>query len=159
MGRGPRKDIRNKPPSKNDILMEPKMPRLARELFRTELELPNTTNKKKPRKKEKKKDHVRFGEVVKEPPSLTAKPRKASNLTNKGTKQLLLHSQIAQEDKTGSHADVKTVKTKGLTVPKTKKRKHMSSLEREKADKAREHAIMAYRTMRKKQLQQNNKSM
>ncbi|XP_015762545.1 PREDICTED: uncharacterized protein LOC107341618 [Acropora digitifera] len=58
--KGPRKDIRldpswNKPPSKNDILMEPKMPRLARELFRTELELPNTTNKKKPKKKEKKK--------------------------------------------------------------------------------------------------------
>lgn len=233
--KGPRKDIRldpswNKPPSKNDILMEPKMPRLARELFRTELELPNTTNKKKPKKKEKKKattamfqqapgeskrdyfrrihhettmkvaeclrksrpmregrkrylkerkqkikdkknrakedsnfdfkkDHVRFGEVVKEPPSLTAKPRKASSLTNKGTKQLLLHSQIAQEAKTGSQADVKTVKTKGLTVPKTKKRKHMSSLEREKADKAREHAIMAYRTMRKKQLQQKNKSM
>lgn len=33
------------------------MPRLARELFRTELELPNTTNKKKPKKKEKKKGH------------------------------------------------------------------------------------------------------
>lgn len=49
--------FRNKPPSKNDILMEPKMPRLARELFRTELELPNTTNKKKPKKKEKKKGH------------------------------------------------------------------------------------------------------
>lgn len=49
--------FRNKPPSKNDILMEPKMPRLARELFRTELELPNTTNKKKTKKKEKKKGH------------------------------------------------------------------------------------------------------
>lgn len=33
----------------------------------------------------------------------------------------------------------------------------MSSLEREKADKAREHAIMAYRTMRKKQINVNKK--
>lgn len=233
--KGPRKDISldpswNKPPSKNDILMQQKMPRSARELFSTQLELPNATNKKKAKKKEKKKattamfeqapgeskreyfrridhettmklaecfrksrpmgegrkrylkerkqkikdkknrakedsnfdfkkDHVRFGEVVKQPPSLTAKPRKASNLTNKGTKQLLLHSLIAQEAKTGSQADMQTVKAKGLTVQKTKKRKHMSSLERAKADKAREHAIMAYRTMRKKQLQQKNKSM
>lgn len=54
---------------------------------------------------------------------------------------------------------MRTVKAKGLTIPKTKKRKHMSSLEREKADKAREHAIMAYRTMRKKQLLEKNKSL
>ena len=37
--------------------MEQKMPRSARELFSTQLELPNATNKKKPKKKEKKKGH------------------------------------------------------------------------------------------------------
>lgn len=33
------------------------MPRSARDLFRTQLELPNKTNEKKPKRKEKKKGH------------------------------------------------------------------------------------------------------
>ncbi|XP_068762007.1 coiled-coil domain-containing protein 137-like [Montipora capricornis] len=100
------------------------------------------------------KDNVRFGEVAMEPPSLSAKPRKASNLTSKGSKTLLLHSLINRERKANSVVDAQTTNSAVSSVPKTKKRKHMSTLEREKADKAREGAIMAYRTMRKKQLQE-----
>jgi len=105
------------------------------------------------------KDNVRFGEVAMEPPSLTAKPRKAPK-TSKGSKPLLLNSLISQEKETNSDANTQT-KTSGDTtaLPKTKKRKHMSVVEREKADKERERAIMAYRLMRKQQLQEKKGAM
>lgn len=100
-----------------------------------------------------RKDSVRFGDVVMQPPSLTAKPRKAAQ-TNKGSKTLLLHSLVSQERDTNSDAQTKTSVSAGL--PKAKKRKHMSALEQDKADKERERAIMAYRLMRKQRLQEKN---
>ncbi|KAJ7371119.1 hypothetical protein OS493_027807 [Desmophyllum pertusum] len=104
------------------------------------------------------KDSVRFGDVVMQPPSLTAKPRKASQ-KNKGSKTLLLHSLISQEQDTNidTKAQIKTPANPGL--PKTKKRKHMSALERDKADKERERAIMAYRQLRKQRLQEKNEAV
>lgn len=96
------------------------------------------------------KDNVRFGDVVMQPPSITAKPRKAAE-ANKGSKALLLHSLIPQNTK-DTNVQNRTPDNSG--IPKTKKRKHMSALEQEKADKEREHAIMAYRMIRKQRLQE-----
>lgn len=99
------------------------------------------------------KDNVRFGEVAMEPPSLTAKPRKAPK-TNKGMKPLLLHSLISEEKERNTEKKTQTETTKDSGLPKTKKRKHMSAVERDTADKERERAIMAYRLMRKQRLQE-----
>ncbi|CAH3164339.1 unnamed protein product [Porites evermanni] len=104
------------------------------------------------------KDNVRFGEVAMEPPSLTAKPRKASKMS-KGTKPLLLHSLISQDTDRKTENDKQTDTTEDSGTPKTKKRKHMSAVEREKADKERERAIMAYRLMRKQRLQGKKESL
>lgn len=127
-------------------------------------------NERKKKMKEKKralgenasfdsmKDDVRFGEVVMEPPTLTAKPRKASK-TTKGSKPLLLHSLISQKKEADSDTNSQTEKSRDSGLPKSKKRKNMSAAEQEKADKERERAIMAYRLMRKQQLQERNKAM
>lgn len=101
------------------------------------------------------KDSVRFGDVVMQPPSLTAKPRKAAQTTEK-SKTLLLHSLVSQEKDTKSDANAQTKTSVSSGLPKTKKRKHMSALEQDKADKERERAIMAYRLMRKQRLQERN---
>ena len=76
-----------------------------------------------------------------------------------GSKTLLLHSLISQEQDTNidTKAQIKTPANPGL--PKTKKRKHMSALERDKADKERERAIMAYRQLRKQRLQEKNEAV
>jgi len=90
-----------------------------------------------------------------QPPSLTAKPRKAVQ-TNKGTKKLLLHSLVSQEKYTNSDSNAQTKTAASAGLPKTKKRKHMSALEQDKTDRERERAIMAYRMMRKQRLQKKN---
>jgi len=90
-----------------------------------------------------------------QPPSLTAKPRKAAQ-TKKGSKTLLLHSLVSQEKDPNCDANAQTKTSVGAGLPKAKKRKHMSALEQDKADKERERAIMAYRLMRKQRLQEKN---
>lgn len=98
------------------------------------------------------KDDVRFGDVVMQPPSITAKPRKAAE-ANKGSKALLLHSLLPQKTKE-TNMQNRTPDNSGIT--KTKKRKHMSALEQEKADKDRKRAIMAYRMIRKQRRQEQD---
>lgn len=73
-----------------------------------------------------------------------------------GSKPLLLHSLFSQEKETNSEINTETGDS-GL--PRTKKRKHMTAAEREKADKERERAIMAYRLMRKQRLQEKKEAM
>ena len=76
-----------------------------------------------------------------------------------GTKPLLLHSLISQDTDRKTEKDKQTDATEDSGQPKTKKRKHMSAVEREKADKERERAIMAYRVMRKQRLRGKEESV
>ena len=76
-----------------------------------------------------------------------------------GTKPLLLHSLISQDTDRKTEKDKQTDTTEDSGPPKTKKRKHMSTVEREIADKERERAIMAYRLMRKQRLQGKKESV
>ena len=76
-----------------------------------------------------------------------------------GSKPLLLHSLFFQEKETNSDIKTQTENSADSGLPKTKKRKHMTAAEREKADRERERAIMAYRLMRKQRLQEKKEAM
>ncbi|XP_063309504.1 coiled-coil domain-containing protein 137-like [Pelobates fuscus] len=82
------------------------------------------------------KDPVMFGEVVMEPPTLTAKPRKSITNSKPGTKSLLLKKLFAKEGP--------SVKPPPVSMA----RKRMIQEERERV-------IDAYRQMKKKKLQKN----
>lgn len=75
------------------------------------------------------------------------------------SKPLLLHSLFSQEKETNSDINTQTENSVDSGLPKTKKRKHMTAAEREKADKERERAIMAYRLIRKQRLQEKKEAM
>ncbi|XP_070580114.1 coiled-coil domain-containing protein 137-like [Ptychodera flava] len=117
----------------------------------------NKMIEKKKEKKQKKmadilekeifKDHVKFGEVVMQPPSLKAKPRKGADTAKAGQKSLILKTMLDKSnDKSLQDQNAKRKKSKkGMKVPKTKKRKHMSVAEKRQFDKAQTLAIQAYR--------------
>ncbi|XP_077979962.1 coiled-coil domain-containing protein 137-like [Glandiceps talaboti] len=102
--------------------------------------------------KDQFKDEVKFGEVVMQPPDLTAKPRKSSQTMKPGKKSLLLKSMLDKSMKKSQQGSdvVKKKSSHGLSaVTKTKKRKHMSAAEQRKFDKAQALAIVAYREAKK----------
>ena len=72
-----------------------------------------------------------------------------------GSKSLLLHSVISQNNDTNTQSKTRD----NPAIPKTKKRKHMSALEQERAEKERERAITAYRLMRKQRRQEKNETV
>ncbi|XP_048576060.1 coiled-coil domain-containing protein 137 [Nematostella vectensis] len=94
------------------------------------------------------KDETKFGEVVQEPPSLTAKPRKAKQ-ENQGTKGLLLNKMLTNTSKESDSPAIKR-EISNTELPKAKRRKHMSPAEKAMMDKEREKAISAYRISKMK---------
>ncbi|EDO27555.1 predicted protein [Nematostella vectensis] len=94
------------------------------------------------------KDETKFGEVVQEPPSLTAKPRKAKQ-ESQGTKGLLLNKMLTNTSKESDSPAIKR-EISNTELPKAKRRKHMSPAEKAMMDKEREKAISAYRISKMK---------
>jgi len=96
-------------------------------------------------------DHVQFGEVVQQPPTFTARPRKApSEVSNKplaGRKLLLSNLLEAAPTDTAINETGKSVISR--EVGKTVKRKLLSVAERESMDRERERSIELYRQMKK----------
>ncbi|XP_019641956.1 PREDICTED: coiled-coil domain-containing protein 137-like [Branchiostoma belcheri] len=112
-------------------------------------------NKKKEKLKAKRKekaeeeeeqrrftDHVQFGEVVSQPPELTARPRKAGKNDKPGKKTLLLNSLLSSKGKTDTTKSSK----------QSRKRKNKSAAEQRMLDAERERVIQAYRTAKKAKL-------
>ncbi|KAH3747419.1 coiled-coil domain-containing protein 137-like [Dreissena polymorpha] len=113
------------------------------------------------------KDHVAFGEVAMEPPTLTAKPRMAEMDGDKarpGKKSLLLKSLLdGSQSKTGSEETTEPIvhvavpKSHGDRKPgQTLKRKYLSPAQRQITDFQRQRAIDLYRDMRDRKYAQNN---
>ncbi|KAL5018034.1 hypothetical protein ScPMuIL_003756 [Solemya velum] len=89
------------------------------------------------------KDEVKFGEVVMEPPVLTAKPRKAQKtdtFSKPGKKSLLLKEII--EKNSGNKRE----------PGQTQKRKHMSFAQQRIMDAERQKAIEQYRNIKNKKM-------
>ncbi|XP_078611917.1 coiled-coil domain-containing protein 137-like [Branchiostoma floridae x Branchiostoma japonicum] len=86
-------------------------------------------------------DHVQFGEVVSQPPELTAKPRKATTNNKPGKKTLLLNSLLSPKSKTTTS-----------TSKQSKKRKDRSAAEQRMLEAERERVVQAYRTAKKAKL-------
>ncbi|CAB4014655.1 Hypothetical predicted protein [Paramuricea clavata] len=95
-------------------------------------------------------DKVKFGEVVNEPPSFTARPKHAGDEASRKTKMdsLLLQNKLKDQGHQDEH-------NKPQTLPKSKKRKHMNAFEKQINDKRRLDAIAAYRKIKKKHMQEN----
>ncbi|XP_066292320.1 coiled-coil domain-containing protein 137-like isoform X1 [Branchiostoma lanceolatum] len=87
-------------------------------------------------------DHVQFGEVVSQPPELTARPRKAAGKNKTGKKTLLLNSLLSPKSKSTSTTSSK----------KNRKRKDRSAAEQRMLDAERERVVQAYRTAKKAKL-------
>ncbi|XP_013387013.1 coiled-coil domain-containing protein 137 isoform X2 [Lingula anatina] len=97
---------------------------------------------------EKLEDNVKFGEVAMEPPTLTAKPKQASDIAKPGRKSLLLKEVIRDNQ---SHNINKSVfGPKSREVGQTVKRKHLSFAQQRLVDGEREKAIETYRLMKAK---------
>ncbi|XP_048762814.1 coiled-coil domain-containing protein 137-like [Ostrea edulis] len=117
---------------------------------------------KKQKKSEKKRknfnefddfeDKVKFGEVVNEPPSLSALPRKAvreESVPRPGKKSLLLKEIIADNASvTPSSVGSSSKREIGQSI----KRKHLSMAQQSRMDMERENAIMLYRQQKKRKL-------
>lgn len=88
------------------------------------------------------KDNVKFGEIVSQPPILTAKPRQAQTREKPGRKALLLNKVLREN-----------ISSEGLTgqklFSKSVKRKDMSLSERRQFDEERERVINQYRKQKK----------
>ncbi|XP_031563355.1 coiled-coil domain-containing protein 137-like [Actinia tenebrosa] len=98
------------------------------------------------------KDEVKFGDVVLQPPMLTAKPRKAP-LESKAKKSLLLSSKfLSKENQTLKSSDKPEGSDDKNSIPKSKKRKHMTEIEKAVLDKERMRVIEAYKAAKKKTL-------
>ncbi|KAI8494971.1 hypothetical protein Bbelb_275760 [Branchiostoma belcheri] len=85
---------------------------------------------------------TQFGEVVSQPPELTARPRKAGTNNKPGKKTLLLNSLLSSKSKTASTTSSK----------QSRKRKNKSAAEQRMLDAERERVIQAYRTAKKAKL-------
>lgn len=111
-------------------------------------------SKKRPAKKVRKsskhqknefdefKDNVKFGEVVNQPPVITAKPRQAQIQAKPGCKALLLNKVMRENVSSGGLTGQKL-------FSKSVKRKAMSLSEQRQFDEEREHVINQYRKQRK----------
>ncbi|XP_078427284.1 coiled-coil domain-containing protein 137-like [Cetorhinus maximus] len=98
-------------------------------------------------------DTVRFGEVVMQPPTLTAKPRKSQETNQPGQRQLLLKSLIQQSKCASEKKKEGTRCSEQFTMSMARQRMMLEE---------RERVIKAYRTLKKQKqqtLSQNKNSM
>lgn len=97
-------------------------------------------------------DKVKFGEVVNEPPSLTALPRKAvkeESVPRPGKKSLLLKEIIADN---ASMTPASVGSSSKREIGQSVKRKHMSMAQQSRMDRERENAILLYRQQKQRKL-------
>ncbi|XP_022313202.2 coiled-coil domain-containing protein 137-like isoform X1 [Crassostrea virginica] len=97
-------------------------------------------------------DKVKFGEVVYEPPSLTALPRKAikeETVPRPGKKSLLL-KEILADNAALTPASVGSSSKR--EIGQSVKRKHLSMAQQSRMDKERENAILLYRQQKQRKL-------
>ncbi|WAQ96455.1 CC137-like protein [Mya arenaria] len=131
--------------------------------------------KKKEAKQEKKidkqigfsglTDRVSFGEVAMEPPTLTARPRKANSDNEKprpGKRSLLLKEMMggpssSKDPEPSSQPHLAVPKTSSQRQPgQTLKRKFLSPVQQQITDYQRQNAISMYRQIRDQKYQRNN---
>ncbi|XP_034939096.1 coiled-coil domain-containing protein 137 [Chelonus insularis] len=129
---------------KKKKLEEPKLTKVEKRKLKLQL-------KKEKKLEEKvdeldKKETIKFGEVVHEPPNLKVKPVKADKLIKPAQKNLLLNSLF-------KHKNTDTSKSKSLPLDKTVKRKKLPSAERRMLESQQTSVIEAYKLMKAQQTQ------